>query len=158
MTISEQLEQIRDSLTDWSADVKGRVEIAADAIHLLGLLAVSPGAPRVVVMFDSETKFGSNEELGKVERKFMVVVSRGRGFTLNPADSVTVGSAGGRPLYQLVEECREVLRAIVFDRETTNGMPDYLGTTRFSLEESALDAYQINLAILTQLPVHPAEN
>ncbi len=158
MTISEQLEQLRDALVDWSVEIKGRVEIAADAIHLLGLLATSPGSPRIVIMFEGETKFGTYEELGKVDRKFMIIVSRGRGFQLDPAAQLIAGSGGGRPLYQLVEECREVLRGLVFDRETTNGMPDYLGTSRFAMEEAAIDAYQINLSILTQLPVHPDEN
>lgn len=153
MTITEQLEHTRDSLKPWSDEIKGRVEIAADAFHLLGILATSPGAPRVAVLFDGEEKFGDYEELGKVNRKFIIVVSRGRGFRLNPEDSLIKGVAGGRPLYQLVEQCREMIRSIVFDRETTNGIPDYLGTQRFNFESSAVDAYQINIQILTQLPL-----
>lgn len=158
MTIVEQLKQIAAQLQPWATQENGRVEIAADAIHLLGILATKPGAPRVVVMFDAEEKFGEYEELGKVTRRFMIVISRGRGFALNPGDNLTEGTAGGKPLYELVEECREVLRAIVFDRTTTNGIPDYLSTIRFSLEENAVDAYQLNLAIITQLPLHNQES
>jgi hypothetical protein len=81
MTISEQLKFLKEQLTPWVREVKGRVEIAADAVHLLGILATAPGAPRVVVLFDGEDKRGDYEELGKIDRKFIVVISRGRGFS-----------------------------------------------------------------------------
>lgn len=154
MTISEQLKFLKDQLTPWARDVKARLEIAADAVHLLGLLATSPGAPRVVVMFDGEEKRGEYEELGRIDRKFMVIVSRGRGFKLEPGDALTEGQAGGKALYDLVEEVREVIRGLVFNRETTEGMPNYLSTVRFDLPESTVDAYQINFQIGTQLPTH----
>lgn len=154
MTIAEQLQFVRDQLQPWAVEVKGRVEIAADAIHLLGLLATAPGAPRVVILFDAEDRRGEYEELGRVDRKFMVVVSRGRGFALDPGQSLTTGVAGGRPLYDLVEQAREMIRGLVFDRETTEGIPNYTGTVRFTLEENAVDAYQINFSIGVQLPLH----
>ncbi len=154
MTIAEQLKFVAAQLKPWADEVKGRVEIAADAIHLLGILATSPGSPRCVILFDAEDKRGEYEELGRVDRKFMVVVSRGRGFALDPGQSLTEGVAGGRPLYDLVEQCREMVRGMVFNRETTEGVPIYTGTARFSLEENAVDAYQINFSIGTQLPLH----
>lgn len=154
MTIAEQLKFIAEQLKPWAVEVKGRIEIAADAMHLLGILATAPGSPRLVVMFDGEEKRGEYEELGRVERKFMVVVSRGRGFALNPGTSLTDGVAGGRPLYDLVEQAREMVRGMVFNRESTEGIPNYTGTVRFALEENAVDAYQINFSIGTQLPLH----
>lgn len=157
MTISDQLKFIKAQLTPWITEVKGRVEIAADAVHLLGLLALSPGAPRVVILFDGEDKRGEYEELGKVDRKFMVVISRGRGFKLDPGAALTEGVAGGPALYDLFEQCREVIRDIVFDRATTDGITNYTAGLRFSLEENAVDAYQINFSIGVQLPVHHQE-
>lgn len=157
MTIGEQLAFVRDGLTIWAAEVKARVEIAADPVHLLGLLATSPGAPRVVVMFDAEEKRGEYEENGRVDRRFIVVVSRGRGFKLDPGDALLEGVAGGRPLYDLVEYARENIRTLVFDRETTEGIPNYLATRRLQLEELNVDAYQIEFSIGTQLPLHNTE-
>lgn len=154
MTIAEQLKFIKEKLKPWTDEVKGRVEIAADPVHVLGLLATSPGSPRVVILFDGEEKRGEYEELGRVDRKFLVIVSRGRGFKLEPGDALTDGAAGGRPLFQLVEEGREMVRAIVFDRETTEGIPNYTATRRLQLEEQTVDAYQIEFSIGTQLPLH----
>lgn len=158
MTISEQLKFILAGLQPWAVDAKGRVEIAADAVHLLGILASVPGAPRVVILFDGEDKRGEYEELGKVDRKFLVVVSRGRGFELDPGASLTLGSAGGRPLYDLYEECREVIRGLVFNRETTEGIPDFKSGSRFALEQVTTDALQIAFSIGTQLPLHNQGN
>ena len=41
--------------------------------------------------FDAEVKRGEYEESGRVDRKFLVIVSRGRGFTFDPGDSLTAG-------------------------------------------------------------------
>lgn len=153
MTIGEQLQFIQQQLRPWADDTKGRLEIAADPVHLLGLLAVSPGAARIVILFDGEEKRGEYEETGRVDRKFLVTVSRGRGFKLDPGDALIEGAAGGKPLYDLVEEGRELVRALVFDRETTEGMPDYKATRRVQLEELTVDAYQIEFTIGTQLPI-----
>lgn len=153
MTISEQLTFIAEQLKPWANDTKTRVEIAADPVHLLGLLATSPGAARVVVMFDAEEKRGDYEELGRVDRKFLVVVSRGRGFALEPEQSLVEGVAGGRPLYRLVEEAREMIRAMRFSPETTESLPNYLATRRLQVEEAAVDAYQIEFQIGVQLPL-----
>lgn len=157
MTIREQLKFIAAQLQPWAGECKGRVEIAADAVHLFGILATTPGAPRVVVLFDGEDKRGDYEELGKVDRKFMIVVSRGRGFVLNPGQSLTDGMAGGKPLYDLCEEGREMLRALVFDRTTTDGLPNYTGMSRLQMEGLNVDAYQINFMIGVQLPLHNQE-
>lgn len=152
MTIAEHLLFIAAALKDWAQETKGRVEIASDAMHLLGLLSTSPGAPRCVVMFDSEEKRGEFEESGGVDRKFLVIVSRGRGFTLE-GDSLVKGAAGGKPMYDLCEEVREIIRALRFtDAGATEVLPNYLATRRFTLEESATDAYQIEFSTGVQLP------
>lgn len=154
MTIAEQLQFIAAALKQWGVETKARVEIAADPVHLIGLLATAPGAPRVVVMFDGEEKRGDYEESGGVDRKFLVVVSRGRGFTLEPGDALTQGAAGGKPLYVIVEEAREIIRALRFTEvDALEALPNYLATRRLQLEEAAVDAYQIEFSTGVQLPV-----
>lgn len=157
MTIAEQLTLIREHLQPWAEEVKGNVAIADDQAHLFSLLATAPGAPRIVIAFDTEAKRGEYEELGKVDRKFMVAVSRGRGFKLDPAENLIAGTASGRPLYDLIEEAREMVRGLVFDRETTDGIPDYLGISRITLEGANVDARSIDFTIGVQLPLHHQE-
>jgi hypothetical protein len=152
MTIGEQLIFIRAGLRAWVEDIKGRVEVAADPLHALGLLATAPGAPRVVVMFDAEVKRGDFEETGRVDRQYLLIVSRGRGFKLDPGDALLEGVAGGKPLYDLVEEGREVIRALVFTEDEST--PNYLAARRVKLEDLTVDAYQLEFSVGTQLPIH----
>lgn len=154
MTINEQVLQIRDALATWAQEQKGRVEIAGDGAQLFSLLATSPGALRAVILFDAETKRGDYEENAGVDRKFLVVVSRGRGFQLSLADNLTTGSAGGAPLFDLVEQAREIIRAQRFETGMLEPIPDYKGTTRTQFEGlPATDAYQIEFTLGTQLPI-----
>jgi hypothetical protein len=67
---------------------------------------------------------------------------------------LTDGEAGGKALYDLFEEARELVRGLVFDRTSTDGIPNYTQGLRFTLEENAVDAYQINFTIGVQLPLH----
>ena len=157
MTIREQLTFLAEQLAPWAIEFKGRVEIAADPLHVLGLISTAPGSPRLVLMFEGEEKRGEYEETGKVDRKFIVVVSRGRGLQLQPGENLITGSAGGQPLYDLIEQAREMVRGLVFDRETTDGIPDYTATSRLKLEDSTVDAYQIEFSIGVQLPLHHQE-
>ena len=156
MTIAEQIAVIKAALVSWSKQNKGNVHVAGDAAHLFRLLANSPGSLRAVILFDAETKRGEFESSGGVDRKFLVVISRGVGFKLDPADNLVEGSAGGRPLYDLIEEGRETVRALRF---TGDGQiepePDYKGTNRTQFEGLlATDAYQIEFTLGTQLPIH----
>jgi hypothetical protein len=153
MTIGEQLKQIRDTLAAWAIEVGGKVVLAEDVGELISHLTTSPGAPRVIVMFDSEDKRGEHEELGRVDRKFLVVLSRGRSMRLDTGEALLEGSAGGRPFYDLLEEAREAVRAIRFDRETTEGIPDYKGIRRVEIAGYLTDGRQIEFTIGTQLPV-----
>ncbi len=150
MTIAEQLNFIADALKPWAEETKTRIEIALDPLHVIGLISTAPGAARVILMFDGEDKRGEFEESGRVDRKFLLVVSRGRGLTLQPGDALTQGVAGGKPLYDLIEEAREMVRALRFDEAET--IPNYLATRRLTLGDNLVDAYQIEFSIGTQLP------
>jgi hypothetical protein len=64
---------------------------------------------------------------------------------------------GGKALFDLVEEAREVVRGVRFDEESTEVLPNFLGCRRVELEGLLVDAYQIEVQIGTQLPVQQEE-
>jgi len=154
MTISEQLIKLRDALADWARENSGSVVVASDPVHLWNLLSTKPGAPRGILLFDSEEKRGDIEEAGRVDRKFLLVISRGRGFTADRADALTKGSAGGKPLFDLVEEAREIVRSIEVEspEEIDEVVTNHLRTARFDSGDLIVDAYQIEFSLATQLP------
>lgn len=162
MTIAAQLLAVRAALTAWARSLGGTVEIAGDPFHLLGLLQNKPGGLRVAILFQGETKRGEYEEAGLVDRNFSLVLSRGRGLAIEPADSLvaTTPNAGGTPLFDLVEQARDLIRGLQFENTlviplaslTTEVTPNYLGSETFAVEGRPIDAYQLNFQIGTQLP------
>lgn len=157
MTIAAQLLQVAAALDAWARALEkgGYSEVASDPFHLLGLLSLKPGNVRATVLFTTETKRGEHEEASMVDRSFAVIISRGRGMTLEPSASLVKGNAGGQPLFGLVESARDVVRGLSFASETTEVTPNYTGTEIFAVDGKAIDAYQLNFQIGTILPVPP---
>lgn len=152
MTIAAQLKQIHDALEAWAQSNGGQVWIASDPYQLASMLRESPGAVRAVVMFHSEGKRGDYEERGAVDRTFWLAISRGQGLKLDPGASLVEGVAGGKPLFDLVEEAREILRALSFDSDTTEVSINYTLTEPLSLEGFLMDSYRLEFSIGVQLP------
>ena len=154
MTIAEHLEAVSEVLAPWAQDIGGRVAIAGDANHLWNLLAEKPGAFRGVLLFDVETPRGELDELGRVDRKYILVISRGRGFTADRGDNFTKGSAGGKALYEIAEEARELIRfaEVESPEDIDETRVVYLGTRRFDTGDLVTDAIQIEFQIAAGLP------
>lgn len=161
MRIADQLKDITAALNDWAETEGGSAAVARDKVHLWDLLTLKPGAPRAVVLFWSEKlrgDFGNMALLGRVDRTFLVIVSRGRGFKLNPGDSLTEGAGGGKAMFDLVEGARDVIRALQLDPNTTERPVDFKGIDPFDAgEELRVDAYQIEFSIGTQLLSYTGE-
>jgi hypothetical protein len=152
MTLADILTTVRDELAAWARLHRGSAEVAGDVDHMYGILSNKPGGLRAVVLFSEETKRGEHEEAGVVDIEFLVVISRGRGFTLPASDSLVSGSGGGRPLFDLVQEARDVVRGINFVEEETEFTADYKGTTLFQYPtEVPVDAYQLRFTLGLQM-------
>lgn len=155
MTIREQIKLVEKSLTPWVRKNGGVLSIASDIYELCTLLQQSPKAMRVVIMWKSQDKRGAYEEMGAVDREFWVVVSRGSGMALKPGANLVEGVAGGRPMFDLIDELVTEIRKLSFAPATTEGTPDYRGTEPFSFEGYLTDAMKNTFTIGTQLPAIP---
>lgn len=149
MPIADQLNSLRTTLNLWAADHGGACEIAGDIVHAFTLLQHVPGGIRAVLWYQGEEKRGGYEESRMFDRQFVVFLSRGRGFELNPGDNLTRTGAGDKvPLFHLVEEAHEVIHAFAFPAVETEGMPDIKAVRPFSWpSDKILDAYQIEFTI-----------
>ena len=158
MTIKEQLLIVRDRFAPWARANGAKVEVASDPYHIVYLLVQAPGAMRACVMFHSDAKRGEYEESGMVDRTFWVVVSRGKGMKIDPGASLTEGvSGGGKAMFDLVEEARELIRGISFEGETdfprtTEVTPNFKGAEPFAIEGYLTDSYRLEFSIGVQLP------
>lgn len=153
MTIAAQLKQIREAFAAWQRGNSGRVVICEDLNDLIIQLQAPASGAHVYVMFHGEEKRGDYEESGFVDRTFWVSLTRGKGLTAETGASLVTGVAGGKPMYDLVEEARETCRALSFDPETTETSIDYKGTRPLELNGVTLtDAQRIEFTIGVQLP------
>jgi hypothetical protein len=152
MTIAEQMQRFHAALAPWAQERGGTAAKAFDQVHALELLQLKPGGLLVAVMFESEDPRGENDELGRVDRNFKVIVSRGRGFRLDTGESLVEQTSGGPPMFDLVEEAREVARRIRFNEDTTEVNPEYKGSGPFTVEGFVLDAFEVRFSIGTQIP------
>lgn len=153
MTITEQLLALRESFAEWAQGYRGgTAEVASDPFHLFALLAAKPGAVRACLFFKEELKRGEHEEAGVVDRTFVAVISRGRGFQREPADSLIVDGRPGTPLFEIVEDARQLIRSFEFPADVTEVRPDVKRIELFPMPgDAVVDAYQIEFSIGCQL-------
>lgn len=158
MTIAEQSKAIVAALKDWAVPNKGRAFMAGDPIHLLDELRSKPGSPSAGVLFIEELARGEHPELGRVDRSFKVVISRGRSFKLVPGESLTEGAAGGPPMFDLAEQAREIILAMRADAAamgdnpwSEDQLPTYKGIRQFEINGMILDAYEVSFTIPAQI-------
>jgi hypothetical protein len=142
---------------DALAAPEGHAFVCSDLTHLWQLLFQKDNALRILIMYNGETFRETSpglDILGRVDRHFMVVVSRGRGLNVERGVPLyTDTSAGGPALYSWVEKVRDYCRALIFDSEWTE-QPTYPKSVEpFNTQGAPLiiDAYTVHFDVGVQL-------
>ena len=165
-TISFQLNWIRDCLKNWAVTEGGTAEIAHDLSHMWRKAYDGSKAPKCIICCAGEDVRGPFETAAatsRVDRHFVILVTRGRGYSSVRGDTLTEQVGSARPFYELLEEARDIIRVLVFDTAVNEANPalcdpvDYRGIKPAVLDEETLDAYLIEFSVGTQLGV-PAAN
>lgn len=157
MTISEQLSIIQNNLSNWAKDLNGKAIIAHNLNMMWLVSANNSTEPKAVIAYAGEEIRGDlavGASLGRVDRNFEVMISRGKGFTADRGQTLVNEDIGqGRPFYDLLEEAREIIRQLPLGSED-DGPVDYKGI-RPALVDSdwPLDMYIISFSVGTQLAV-----
>jgi len=152
MTIAEQLNQLVAGLGAFAKENKAAIKIAHDVPHLFKILGDAPGAVRVGILFAGETtrteRFSEIE--GRVDRKFWIAFSRGYTLESYAGKSLVEGVAGGKAMFDLIEEGRTALRLIRFEN-TDEPVPYYKSTELLTFEGVTLDAYRIEIEVAADI-------
>ena len=146
--IKDQILFLVDTFNGWAQQQMGGTAIAVPDLEAAwSTIKSGPGRPQVLVLLDGEeprVNFAGGEVTGMVERGFSVIIQRGRGLSAERGASLTDGSGGGRPLYDLVDELVELVRSTMVGDEKTCY---YKGFNQFGQEFGMLsDAYRIRFA------------
>ena len=134
--------------------------MAHDLNHMWELAFVTSKVPRCIITFAGEDirgDFTIAAQTSRVDRHFLVLVTRARGYSANRGDTLTEQINDSRPFYDLLEEARDLIRVLQFDPSVTEAMDgdpvDYRGIKPALPEDYPLDAYMIEFSIGTQLGV-----
>jgi hypothetical protein len=159
-SISFQCKWIRDVLSNWAKAEGGVAVIAHDLNSMWELAFNTSKVPRCIICFTGETIRGDADTAAytsRVDRDYVVLITRGKGATANRGDTLTEQIGDQRPFYDLLEEARDLIRVIQFDPSVTEAydtMPlDYKGIRPALPEDYPLDAYMIEFSIGTQLGI-----
>ena len=147
--IKDQVKLILAGLGDWAKAYQGSVHLAHDVPHLFKILGDNPGAPRAGVLVVSEKSRNEtfSDVEGRVDRKIWVAISRGYTLESYRGKSLVEGIAGGKPMFELIEAARDMIRALEFN-ETDETAPYYGGFELLTFEGVTMDAYRLEFGIV----------
>lgn len=159
ITIADQLVTIKSALQPFINQLdSGNAFICSDLAHLWSKLWDKSTSTKILIMYAGEDirgPFGTAAVLGRVDRRFIVVVSRGRGINVSDRGALlyeTVGNAP--PLFDVVEQVRDQCRVLTFDADWCENPVDYKGVLLFATPPGLIiDAMQIEFSVGTQLPM-----
>jgi hypothetical protein len=157
--IAQQLLAIHDACQLYAQQLdSGNAFVCSDLVHLWSKFWDKSQGTKILIMYNGEDirgPFGTASVLGRVDRKFLVVVSRGRGMVVGDRGFPLYQTyQNEQPLFTTVEQVRDVLRTITFDPGWCENPNDYKGIMPFvGPREIIVDAYSIEFSIGTQLPV-----
>jgi len=153
ISISQQAQNIVDVLRPYAETSGGVAEVVSNLRELWAQAAMSSDRARILVCYNGEQSRGDFSVANvnhRVDRQWIVAVTRGRGWNSKRGDSLykTVGSTD--PFYDVVEEVRELLRTIT---NISEEFPiDYKRISPMTSGNKALDSYGIEFSCASDIP------
>lgn len=128
MKISDQAESIRQSLQTWAQPKGGVASVCYDLQEMWETAYKATDKPRLLLTYageDVRSEFSIAAATHRVDRKWQLAATRGKGFTANRGTPLTTTVQNAEPFYNYVEEVRDLVRAL--DGITEELPVDYTG-------------------------------
>lgn len=161
MNLARQANTIVEALREWASSEGGKAFVASDIVHMWEIAYQTTAGTRAILLYAGEDirgDFSVAAALGRVDRKWILAITRGRGFAAQRGDSLTKTVQNARPLFDLAEEARDIIRCI---RDVSVELPvDYRGIEPMSKiypEESIVDGYMIHFTTANDLPMQEVQ-
>lgn len=142
------------SLQTYMATQSGKAIIASDELHAWEYTQSNENFPKAILLYQgdelrSDYPLAAIEHISKIS--FSCIVSRNRSLTQDRGAALTRPVGNARPLFEIVEEVRDIIRC-----QTSSlfiEMPvDYSGTTKWQTGTFISDAYSIQFNVPQLLP------
>jgi hypothetical protein len=154
LSIKSCMDIIAGQLQRYAQDNQGIINVASDLEHSWRLAANDTVNPKFIIVFTGEEIRGDFAVAAinhRVDRHFALIVSRGRGMEQDRAKSLWKDSGNAKPLYDIVEGARDVIRGL-YSQQFVENPVDYRGINQWDTRPLITDAYQINFSIPCDLP------
>lgn len=142
------LKRTQADLEAWVAAIKGRVDVAADELHALLILADSPGGVRLVLAWAGEENLSPVPEVFMVAQKVSVFVCASAGLSVAPGEMAHTATATRPALLDLVAQVRARMLSQKWDAETTAQLWEYKGAEVARMPDGIpLRAYRLTFTL-----------
>lgn len=154
ITIAQQATAIQAHLQDWATQFGGKVVIVSNLRDLWSYTNIRSDAPRILICFNGENSRGSFSQLvawHRVDREWLVVVTKGRGYFANRGDSLNNPNVVELPFYDAIEQVRDQWRCMLGISEELPTI-DYRGTKAMQLGNLVMDGYMLTATTANDIP------
>lgn len=152
-SISVQCQQIVDVLKPYATKSGGFADMASNLRDLWAQTSMASDRPRILVCYNGENIRGDFSVAAfnhRVDRQWIVAVTRGRGWNANRGDSLYKTAGNADPFLDVVEEVRELIRTMIGISEE---FPlDYKRISPMTSGNKALDSYAIEFSTANDIP------
>jgi hypothetical protein len=153
IAISEQARQIAAVLEPYATASGGFAGVVSNLQMLWAQASMDSEKPRLLICYNGENSrgdFSVANRLHRVDRQWVVAVTRGRGWRSNRGASLYQTTGNADPFYDVVEEVRELLREMLGISEE---FPiDFKRISPMSSGNKALDSYAIEFSTANDIP------
>jgi hypothetical protein len=147
--IASMTNYINGFLNDWAVKNQGVSFIGEEDVEKINIGFNTCIGPRVLLVFIAENPDGELAELtGRVKRDYDIIIQRGKLLTQPRNNTLTNTNGAARPFYQLVEECRDIARGVIFPTPMVYNPVIYNGIRPGASEGWLMDSYIISISVL----------
>jgi hypothetical protein len=157
MTIEETMKLLLGPLKFYASRVKGIADIVSDELHLWYYCYNSEDVPKLLLIYNGDKIRGDFKVAAlnsMSDFDFDLVVSRNRGLQVDRAQSLAFNAGNAKPLFQIVEEARNLIRCI--NTPVGTGLVewpiDYRGTDKWQMPGWIMDGYRVHFSVPNFLP------
>jgi len=153
LTISQTAQQLKSQLSTWAVTAGGKAVVASNTKDMWEQASQNTQTPLVLICYNGETIRGERAVSAfnhRVERNWIVAVTRGRGWNTERGASLYTTTANADPLYDVVEEVRDAIRVMTGISEE---FPvEFQSISPMSSNNKELDAYAIQFTVAADIP------
>jgi hypothetical protein len=154
ITISQEAKLLKKALDEYAQGYGGTAEVVSNLKDLWANVHINSQSPRILILYAGETARGSFSQIEpwhRVDREWHIAVTKGRGWYTQRGDPLFNHEQTEKPLYDVVEEVRDLVRWMDTISEETPG-PDFRKVEPMSYGNMALDGYLIKVTTANDIP------